>query len=182
MRSTIIALWFRNWLQINSNFAFNSTSMKVKFYKLRALLLLTLTRFLGKILMVEVPPVVSVAGFIEREDGKVLFIDHSYIRGYGLPGGMVQKGESAEAALTREVKEETGLSVTQISYFASASSSYKKIPTISLSFIVKASGVEKDSEEGKIVWIQAREAVGKMAYGGSEITLQKYLSERNTLR
>lgn len=43
---------------------------------------------------------------------KVLLIRHTYIRGWQLPGGGVDPGESMEAAARREVLEETGYKVT----------------------------------------------------------------------
>lgn len=42
---------------------------------------------------------------------KVLMIRHTYMRGWQLPGGGVDPGESMEAAARREVYEETGYKV-----------------------------------------------------------------------
>jgi ADP-ribose pyrophosphatase YjhB (NUDIX family) len=149
----------------------------MKFYKIRAFTLLFLTRLFGKILVVEVPPILSVAAIIEKE-GKILFLDHTYMKGYGLPGGMVKPGEDIETALRREVKEETGLDITSLSFFNSVQSSFKRIPAISISFLVQISGTEKESSEGKIVWLDPHEAQGKMAYPGTEITLKNYLRRK----
>ena len=43
--------------------------------------------------------------------GKVVFVEHPE-RGWEIPGGHLNEGESPEQALIREVKEETGLNVT----------------------------------------------------------------------
>ncbi len=43
---------------------------------------------------------------------KVLLIRHTYVRGWQMPGGGVDPGESAEAGFRREVLEETGYKVT----------------------------------------------------------------------
>ncbi|MFO0764364.1 MAG: NUDIX domain-containing protein [Candidatus Gracilibacteria bacterium] len=51
----------------------------------------------------------SVYGVI-IQDGKILLIPQ-HGDGYGLPGGRIELGESIEAALVREVKEETGYDI-----------------------------------------------------------------------
>ena len=58
-------------------------------------------------------PIVGVGGVIV-EDGKVLLVRRKYepLKGHwSLPGGMVEIGEMLEAAVTRELLEETGLAV-----------------------------------------------------------------------
>lgn len=49
--------------------------------------------------------------FIERADGALLLVRHSYRDRWGVPGGLLQKGEDAEAGVRREVREEVGLDV-----------------------------------------------------------------------
>ena len=58
-------------------------------------------------------PIVGVGGVVV-DDGKVLLVRRRYepLKGHwSLPGGMVEIGETLEAALTRELLEETGLVV-----------------------------------------------------------------------
>jgi 8-oxo-dGTP diphosphatase len=59
---------------------------------------------------------VCVAGVILDAQGRVLLQRHRHwvANVWGLPGGIVHRGESLEAAFAREVFEENGLSVTDV--------------------------------------------------------------------
>jgi 8-oxo-dGTP pyrophosphatase MutT (NUDIX family) len=48
---------------------------------------------------------------IERRDGAILLVQHSYRRRWGTPGGLLKRGEPAATAALREVTEEVGLTV-----------------------------------------------------------------------
>ena len=48
---------------------------------------------------------------IERDDGAVLLVRLSYRNSWGLPGGLLKRGETPEQAALREVKEESTLDV-----------------------------------------------------------------------
>lgn len=54
------------------------------------------------------PVAYAACALIERE-GRVLLVRHSYVAGWLLPGGGVHRGEPAEHAILREMKEEIGL-------------------------------------------------------------------------
>lgn len=48
---------------------------------------------------------------IERADGAVLFVRLSYRNRWGLPGGLLKRGETPAAAARREVREEAAIEV-----------------------------------------------------------------------
>ena len=48
---------------------------------------------------------------VEREDGARLFVRHSYRRRWGVPGGLLKRGEDVRDAARREAMEEVGLAV-----------------------------------------------------------------------
>ena len=62
---------------------------------------------------------VSVAAIITNEKGELLLLDHLLrpASGWGLPGGFIMPGEQPADALKREIMEETGLELTNISFY-----------------------------------------------------------------
>ncbi|MDO9474416.1 MAG: NUDIX domain-containing protein [Caulobacter sp.] len=52
---------------------------------------------------------VGVRVMVFDDQGRVLLIEHSYTHGWHLPGGGVERGESAETAAARELEEEAGV-------------------------------------------------------------------------
>lgn len=48
---------------------------------------------------------------IERNDGAILFVRHSYRQRWGVPGGLLKRGEEVAAGARREVLEEVGLAI-----------------------------------------------------------------------
>jgi ADP-ribose pyrophosphatase YjhB (NUDIX family) len=62
---------------------------------------------------------VSAAGLILNDEGKILLLNHVLrpFSGWGLPGGFVDHGESAEAAIRRELMEETGFELIELKMY-----------------------------------------------------------------
>jgi ADP-ribose pyrophosphatase YjhB (NUDIX family) len=61
---------------------------------------------------------VSAAGIITNDKGEVLLLDHVLrpVSGWGLPGGFMDIGEQPEVALRRELREETGIELTDVRF------------------------------------------------------------------
>lgn len=53
---------------------------------------------------------VGAAGVVEHE-GEVLLVRLAYRGGWGLPGGLLERGEQPAAAVVREIAEEVGLAI-----------------------------------------------------------------------
>ncbi len=63
------------------------------------------------------PPLATVGALIFNAKNEVLMIRTQKWSGlWGIPGGKIKRGESSLAALRREIKEETGLNITDIKF------------------------------------------------------------------
>jgi len=63
------------------------------------------------------PPLATVGGLIFNSKNEVLMIrTHKWSNLWGIPGGKIKWGETSEAALRREILEETGLKISDIKF------------------------------------------------------------------
>jgi phosphoglycolate phosphatase len=77
-----------------------------------------LPRFLGGWQAREAgPPIATVGALITNHRGEVLMVrTHKWSDRWGIPGGKIKRGETCEAALRREIMEETGLELGDIHF------------------------------------------------------------------
>jgi len=54
----------------------------------------------------------GVRGVVENARGEILLVRHTYTKGLFFPGGGVERGETTELSLRRELEEEAGVKVT----------------------------------------------------------------------
>lgn len=69
---------------------------------------------------VTTPVTVGVKAIPLLPDGRVVMVRHTYVRGWHLPGGKVEAGETPAAAVERELREEIGMTGSRGPAFVAA--------------------------------------------------------------
>jgi nucleoside triphosphatase len=114
-------------------------------------------------------PEPTVGALIFNQAGKVLLIkSHKWRRQYIVPGGHIELGETMEAALRREIKEETGLSIYDIEFaslqeFIFDETFHEKRHFLFIDFVCRtdadAGAVVLNDEAQEYVWVSVEEAL-----------------------
>ena len=124
-------------------------------------------------------PEITVDAIIQMKDGIVLVNRKYPPYGWALPGGFIKYGESAEHAIIREVKEETGLDIGINKQFHTYSEPNRdpRRHIITIVFIARADGEPKaadDAADAKIFKIS--DLPYKIAFDHKKI-LRDYYNE-----
>lgn len=114
----------------------------------------------------------AVTALIYNEHGDILAVSRKTDpNDFGLPGGKVDPGESMEASLIREVKEETGLDVTFCKpYFTREDGEY-----IATTFLCNYRGEINTTEAGLVKWTNFEE-IKKGTFGAYNTLLEIHLN------
>lgn len=112
-------------------------------------------------------PSAAVAAFVLNSKGQLLTLRRSKAPAKGtldLPGGFANIGETIDEALLREVKEETGLTVTEFEFFTTLPNRYEYsvffVPTLDSFFICKVSNeteLQANDDAEEALWLDLEE-------------------------
>jgi len=131
-------------------------------------------------------PVSTVGALIHDGQGKVLMIrTHKWSNLWGIPGGKIERGESSEAALQREIREETALEISDIRFVMvqdciDSTEFIRPAHFILLNYIAKADHhqVTLNEEAEEFQWLPLKESLALPLNTATRILIEKILSEK----
>ena len=103
-------------------------------------------------------PIVGVAVIAITPQGQIVMIQRRDNRRWAFPGGFVDWGEDIKQAATREIQEETGLSVTQFDRLVGIYSSPKRDPrvhSICVTIVAQVEGEFNVVDQGEVLDVRA---------------------------
>lgn len=133
-------------------------------------------------------PVTAVGGIVVNEKQEVLFVRRAKDPGkglWGLPGGFVDRGETAEQAVVREVREEIGLQVLDTSYLCSFPNRYvyqgAESAVLDLFYACRVETLDRialmDGELDDYLWSQPVESMlDQMAFASNRSAVELWAS------
>lgn len=131
---------------------------------------------------------VSASVLLATDDGTLLFIRRARDPGknkLALPGGFIDRGETAEAAAMRELREEAGVKVTQVEFLASFPNLYTyrsvEYPVVDLFFTARVAtrAASPLDDVTEVVWKSPRElSEADLAFPSHPRALQAFLARK----
>lgn len=132
----------------------------------------------------------SAGGVVVDDEGRIVLTGRRSFKGelqWGLPKGLVEKGETPEIAAAREANEETGLEVEMVSplekidyWYVQPPRGDHKEPTRVHKFVhfflMRATGgdpEDHDLETEEVVFLAPAEAIKKASFSGEKKILKR---------
>lgn len=97
-------------------------------------------------------PYLTVDAIVTLDDGSIVLVERKNPpHGWALPGGFVDYGETLEAAVRRELDEETGLVLDDLEQFRAYSDPARdpRFHTVSVVFTARSSGTPRGGDDAK---------------------------------
>jgi len=128
-------------------------------------------------------PVATVGGLIHDGAGKILMIrTHKWSHKWGIPGGKIERGESSEDALRREMMEETALEISDIRFVMvqdciNSPEFFRPEHFLLLNYLAKAESrdVTLNDEAEEFAWVTFEEAFKLDLNNATKILLDRVI-------
>ena len=106
---------------------------------------------------------VSVAALVTNDDGKILLVNSPW-RGWEYPGGLIEPGESFEAALKREVREESGVEIEITGFVGICKNVARDIVNIDFTARYAGGSLTTSEESTEVGWFTFEEAMEHITF------------------
>jgi nucleoside triphosphatase len=129
-------------------------------------------------------PEPTVGALIFDSEGHLLLIrSHKWHDKYVVPGGHIELGERIEEALTREVKEETGLDVYDVEFlciqeFIYDDNFWERKHFIFFDYVCKtdSKNVTLNDEAFDFIWVSVQEALELPIDPYTKVAIEKFIA------
>ena len=123
---------------------------------------------------------VSVAALVTNDKGEILLVNSPW-RGWEYPGGLIEPGESFEAALKREVREESGVEIEITGFVGICKNVARDI--VNIDFTARYTGGEltTSEESTEVGWCAPEKAMEIITFPLTKKRLANMLSGDKTV-
>ena len=123
---------------------------------------------------------VSVAALVTNEKNEILLVNSPW-RGWEYPGGLIEPGESFEAALKREVREEAGVEIEITGFVGICKNVERNI--VNIDFTARYTGGEltTSEESTEVGWFSVEKAFEIITFPLTKKRLANMLSGDKTV-
>ena len=123
---------------------------------------------------------VSVAALVTNDKGEILLVNSPW-RGWEYPGGLIEPGESFEAALKREVREESGVEIEITGFVGVCKNVARDI--VNIDFTARYTGGEltTSEESTEVGWFAPEKAMEIITFPLTKKRLANMISGDKTV-
>ena len=123
---------------------------------------------------------VSVAALVTNDQGQILLVNSPW-RGWEYPGGLIEPGESFEAALKREIVEESGVEIEITGFVGICKNVARDI--VNIDFTARYTGGEltTSEESTEVGWFAPEKALEMITFPLTKKRLINMLSGDKTV-
>ena len=118
---------------------------------------------------------VSVAALVTDDENRILLVNSPW-RGWEYPGGLIEPGESFEAALKREIREESGAEVEITGFVGICKNVERDIVNIDFTARYTGGTLTTSEESTEVGWFTAEEAMEIITFPLTKKRLANMLS------
>ena len=123
---------------------------------------------------------VSVAALVTNDKGEILLVNSPW-RGWEYPGGLIEPGESFEAALKREVREESGVEIEITGFVGVCKNVARDIVNIDFTARYTSGELTTSEESTEVGWFAPEKAMEIITFPLTKKRLANMLSGDKTV-